>query len=811
MRQKLLETDPENVAYQSYVGAILNNLGILLSDMGRIEDAKDRYEKSLYMRQKLLETDPENVAYQSYVGTTLNNLGSLLSDMGRIEDAKDRYEKSLTIYTEPLQYLTISKKSNAIIKLIGLNSEEAKNESNLVNKTKYLKETVTLCQEYRSFFIIYELDYERKLITEAGLSAHIDLSMINVRFEGDSGKRAKQYEKALQAVEKLSEIENDETVSKLLSSAACYLRGRKFVNEALTSRKPDLELLRQAVEQFNIAREAYNNKADISFCIKADMCFCIYKGLLKILEKVENLEEVDIHKLKEVIQEVIETLPENVDPNIKYSFENIPQIFEENDKVARSVLLRKLDEEIGNIEYKALEKLFGHVNDKIKDYFEEPFSPNLFYNNWKLRITFDAEKIKGKLTVKAGNTILFDQILSRDEIKDNEIEIDYLERKYIPQGKDVIVFETPNQKPVVRDVNYLETISTNKKTCVFLHKLGKVYARGKLRIAAVQLRYDVYSEDSVVKILKNEAYKQKVMNLLEAVKGKADIVVFPEFSIPFDYLEDIQEYANETGIIVFAGTHYITEENIEKYENLFASDFEGEDFRKNICPAVIPNSRIIHSEKMFGAKEERALFSNNGMKQGKLNHIFRLWDNLNLGVLICFEYLNDELRHRFISACDIILVPQTNPGPERFYDTAKNDLNNPLCAGNKACIMANGIFKIRKMKNGKFVQEKEEILGGSSGIVLTLDKDSNRILDEGIISQKEQFVLLATINLQYSAARDIQIASEPIKTSVIHIFEENEIRLTKEGNIEMEDAEEFLSLLGNINACTGRKELKSLI
>ena len=41
------------------------------------------------------KNDPENVAYQSYVGTTLNNLGALLSDMGRIEEAKHRYEKAL--------------------------------------------------------------------------------------------------------------------------------------------------------------------------------------------------------------------------------------------------------------------------------------------------------------------------------------------------------------------------------------------------------------------------------------------------------------------------------------------------------------------------------------------------------------------------------------------------------------------------------------------------------------------------------------------------------------------------------------------
>ena len=39
--------------------------------------------------------DPENVAYQSDVAMTLNNLGTLLSNMGRIEEAKQRYEKAL--------------------------------------------------------------------------------------------------------------------------------------------------------------------------------------------------------------------------------------------------------------------------------------------------------------------------------------------------------------------------------------------------------------------------------------------------------------------------------------------------------------------------------------------------------------------------------------------------------------------------------------------------------------------------------------------------------------------------------------------
>ena len=143
--------------------------------------------------------------------------------------------------------------------------------------------------------------------------------------------------------------------------------------------------------------------------------------------------------------------------------------------------------------------------------------------------------------------------------------------------------------------------------------------------------------------------------------------------------------------------------------------------------------------------------------------------------------------------------------------------------------MANGIFRIRKMKDSQFVSEEEEIEGGSSGIMLTLDKDSYKMQDEGIISrikdqkmqdkgiisrikdQKEQFILLATINTQFSASRDLQTGQEPITTSLIHIFEEKEIRLIKNEEIKTENAEEFLTLIQTINACKDRKELKNLI
>ncbi len=82
--------------------------------------------------------------------------------------------------------------------------------------------------------------------------------------------------------------------------------------------------------------------------------------------------------------------------------------------------------------------------------------------------------------------------------------------------------------------------------------------------------------------------------------------------------------------------------------------------------------------------------------------------------------------------------------------------------------MANGIFRIGKMKNGQFEPNKDKIEGGSSGVLLTLDKDTYKMQDEGIIShvkdQKEQFILLATIDTQFSASKDLQTGPEPIKT-----------------------------------------------
>ena len=92
IKEKLAKKDP---FFNKSVAGTLNNLGALLSDMGRPEDAKTRYERALEIYEALLLTDPASSVYQSYVSMTLNNLGNLLNNMGRPDDAKTRYERAL--------------------------------------------------------------------------------------------------------------------------------------------------------------------------------------------------------------------------------------------------------------------------------------------------------------------------------------------------------------------------------------------------------------------------------------------------------------------------------------------------------------------------------------------------------------------------------------------------------------------------------------------------------------------------------------------------------------------------------------------
>ena len=524
---------------------------------------------------------------------------------GNFPDAKKYYENSLSILKEPLHYMTITAKSRVIINLIQLISKEADRETNLSTRQSHFKEIYEKYLLYASFFDKFELEHEKHLAKKAGLTAHIHYLMLSARNEENKSRRIEEYEKCIQELKKIDEDETDENLRELWSSVAYYLEGRLLINQAILSDIPDKELIRKAVEKFEIAKERYKN---------ANVCYCIYSIILEI-ESAKKLDDNNIPKLKEMLRIAIDSLPAKMDFSVKSAFKEIELILDSRELKHDPERFIKINRCIAKIDYSALrENLSYIILEKLDSYLKEPFNPNISYNNGFLTFRFDdPEKIKGRLTITAGDRILFDGPLGP------RIEIDSKDfRKNPPQKtEETFVFKTSDGKSVTRRRNICDKVECSEGYLDYytiLHDCRRGITSGYFKIAIAQLKYNLYKEGNVIKIKKDGAYLKKVKLILDAVRGKVDLIVFPEFSIPFDYLTYLKQYSDSSGVVIIAGSHYVTDENLDKYSGLFDSKFGEDDLRKNISPIIIPSSKIMHTEKIIGAKVERSLFFEEGMK-----------------------------------------------------------------------------------------------------------------------------------------------------------------------------------------------------
>jgi hypothetical protein len=216
----------------------------------------------------------------------------------------------------------------------------------------------------------------------------------------------------------------------------------------------------------------------------------------------------------------------------------------------------------GDILPKSLD--FKEIDDKIAEKIFELIKngPELIseisYSDWKLRIKFsDPERVKGILTIIVGEKKIFDEPLRGKK----EISIPYIPIK----TEEKIIFKIEGQeKLVTRSIEFYENLD-DLKVCILEHDCMEniLINNNILNIAVVQLRYEIKKDCRVIKLTidessekkksgiwkgdeadifrkEKEAYWKKIRYVLEAVKEKAKIIVFPEFSIPFAILPEIQ-------------------------------------------------------------------------------------------------------------------------------------------------------------------------------------------------------------------------------------------------------------------------------
>jgi predicted amidohydrolase len=153
----------------------------------------------------------------------------------------------------------------------------------------------------------------------------------------------------------------------------------------------------------------------------------------------------------------------------------------------------------------------------------------------------------------------------------------------------------------------------------------------------------------------------KLRNFLSIAKQNSiDLIIFPELSIPQKQIEKLQEWSMNQGTIIIAGSHYYKTDN--KYIQR--------------CPIIIKGN-VYFTEKICLSPLEKSPIITEGARSG--NKILKFINTFigNFSVLICADYLNDEIKKQLdLNSLDILCVPAYQRDSEMYYRRLNIDCEN---------------------------------------------------------------------------------------------------------------------------------------
>ena len=150
---------------------------------------------------------------------------------------------------------------------------------------------------------------------------------------------------------------------------------------------------------------------------------------------------------------------------------------------------------------------------------------------------------------------------------------------------------------------------------------------------------------------------------LNIYKAKADIVVFPEMSIPENLIEEIKETIKGQKIFVIAGTH------LHQYDD---DDEGGKKKYYNTCPVLISDGTgnvkqyEVHRNEL--SSDDQDVETNFGIviEEGRGMLRFRNTGFGDFTVLICLDFVQNDMLMELFKKIDFLIVPSWNRDTDRF-------------------------------------------------------------------------------------------------------------------------------------------------
>lgn len=186
----------------------------------------------------------------------------------------------------------------------------------------------------------------------------------------------------------------------------------------------------------------------------------------------------------------------------------------------------------------------------------------------------------------------------------------------------------------------------------------------KARVMVCQLDFDKmhYLKKGRVYIVTNDAdnraFLRRFLNI--ASSQKVDLLVFPELTVPSEFVDELWEFSKQHEMYIVGGTHY------KDTGNGYLS----------ICPVVTPYG-VFNTEKNTPSPYETSSLNDgaNGAIPGKVIKVFHGSKIGDFAVTICLDYTNDNLRNAINKdVLDFLIVTAFNQRSDDFYFSMHTDV-----------------------------------------------------------------------------------------------------------------------------------------
>ena len=186
----------------------------------------------------------------------------------------------------------------------------------------------------------------------------------------------------------------------------------------------------------------------------------------------------------------------------------------------------------------------------------------------------------------------------------------------------------------------------------------------KVKVMICQLNFDKMDCEEGARLCHvtnsstNKLYLRRFLNV--ASQHKIDLLVFPELTVPSEFVNELVSFSTQNDMIIIGGSHY------KKTDVGYVS----------VCPIVTPQG-VYYTEKIAPAAVEISSFESDtdGAVPGSKVLLFQNTKIGDFAVTICLDYTNDYLRSALDKDnLDFLIVPAFNKQSDEFFYTMHSDV-----------------------------------------------------------------------------------------------------------------------------------------